>query len=142
MMTKSEDVKERRKFRRYPAAVLKAQVRQKKGIFSEKWLDSSVVDCSEQGVALILNDEPDIDQSMAIKLILEMDMGNITIDRIDASVRNKVKTETGWRSGLEFSDIAIRDCGEKLERIARLLDKSASVNERLHKQVHKNKVAH
>lgn len=141
-MIKSDDVKERRKFRRYPAAVLKAQIREKKGIFSEKWLDSCVVDCSEHGVALILNDEPDIDQSMTVKLVLEMDMGNITIDRIDASVRNKFKTDKGWRSGLEFSDLAIRDCGEKLERITRLLDKSSSVNERLHQQVHKNKPPH
>lgn len=141
-MTNTDDVKDRRKFRRYPAAVLKAQVRHKKGLFSEKWLESSVVDCSEHGVALILNNEPDIDQSIAVKLILEMDMGVITIDRLDASVRNKVKTELGWRSGLEFSDVALRDSGDKLERIARLLEKSASVNERLQKQVHKNKISH
>lgn len=133
-MTTTNDARERRKFRRYPAANLKAQIRQKKGLFSEKWLDASVVDCSEQGVALILKEEPENDQFLVVKLVLEMDMGNISIDRIDAKVRNKVKTDAGWRSGLEFSDDAIRDCGEKLERITRMLGKSTSVNKRLHNQ--------
>jgi hypothetical protein len=138
-MSSTADAKERRKFRRYPAAVLKAVIKQKKGLFSEQWQDAAVVDYSEQGVAVVLDQEPELDQLISFKLVLEMDMGDITIDRIEGCVRNKVKNEKGWRSGLEFSDTSLRDCSEKLERITRLLEKSASVNERLQNQVHRNR---
>lgn len=139
MSTVADDVQERRRYRRYPAAELKAQVKAKKGLFGKDWLEVEVSDFSEQGIALMMDEQPVLDQALTLKLRLEMDMGDIKIDKIQAQPKNKVTTGGRWRLGLEFitdkSETKQEDVQKQLARIKSILEKNSALNERLKRQV-------
>lgn len=139
MTIAADDVKERRRYRRYPAANLKVQAKTKKGLFGSDWVDMEVSDFSSHGIALLLDEQPTLDQTITLRLVLEMDMGAIKIDKIDAEPRNKVTVNERWRLGLEFVEdknaSKQEEIQKQLERVQQILEKNAAVNERLKKQV-------
>ena len=124
---------ERRKYRRFPAATLKAQIKSKRGFFTH-WQDVDVSDFNTHGIAINLNHEPEIEQAFSLKLILEIDMGEITIEKIEATAKNKVLSDKVWRTGLLFDEIKGSKAEEtlsKINRISQMLEKSLALNERL-----------
>jgi len=137
-MTSKTSASERRRYRRFPAANLTAQYKTKRGLLT-KWVDIEVQDFSEHGIALVLDEQPTLNQSFTLKLKLEMDMGEITIDRIEASPKNKVTQQERWRLGLEFVDDKNAEKNnsikKQLDRIKQILEKHDAVNDRLKKQV-------
>lgn len=137
-MISTSSASERRRYRRFPAANLTAQYKTKRGLLT-KWVDIEVSDFSEHGIALLLDAQPTLDQSLTLKLKLEMDMGEINIDRIDALPKNKITQQDRWRLGLEFVEEKNKEKNNALKkqlvRIQQILEKHAEVNERLKNQV-------
>lgn len=137
-MTNQTTASERRRSRRFPAAELKAQYKVKRGLLTN-WVDVDVQDFSEHGIALILEEQPTLKQSFTLKLKLKMDMGEISIDRIEASPKNKMTQKDRWRLGLEFLEEKSAEKNsamkKQLRRIQQILEKHEVVNDRLKNHV-------
>ena len=132
-MTNVAHPQERRRYRRFPAATLKAQIKSKRGFFTH-WQDVEVSDFNPYGIAINLHQEPELEQAFSLKLILEIDMGEITVEKIEATAKNKVLSNKVWRTGLLFDELKGGKAEEtisKINRISQLLEKSVALNERL-----------
>ena len=128
--------KERRQQRRLPAAKLKAQLKTKQGLFSS-WSDLQVSDFSLFGIALVLPSEPELGNKITLRLILEMDMGDIKINQIESKIVNKVIRKDGnWRVGLIFSNQSkqTNDTKKQLKRFQEMLEKNEALIERLNER--------
>jgi len=130
---------ERRQHRRLPAANLKAQLKSKQGLFSN-WIDLHVADFSLFGMALLLSSEPELGRKITLRLILEMDMGDIKVHQLEAKIVNKVMTTSSdsehraqWRVGLIFTGQTKQSTETvlKLKRINQLLEKNDALKERI-----------
>ena len=99
---------EKRQHRRLPAANLHAQLKSKQGLFSN-WIDLKVSDFTLFGMSFILPSEPELGKKLSLRLMLDMDMGEIKISQIEAKIVNKVLQTSGsnqeeaWRVGLIFT---------------------------------------
>lgn len=137
-MASNASASERRRYRRFPAASLTAQVKTKRGLFN-KWEDVEVSDFSVSGISLMFDDQPTLDQQLTLRLNLKMDMGEIKVEKIDALPKNKITHKDRWRLGLEFCDDKNggknNELKKQLERIKQILEKHDAVNERLKNQV-------
>ena len=125
--------KDRRHHRRLPAANLKAQLKTKQGLFST-WSDLQVADFSLFGIALILPSEPELGNKITLRLILEMDMGDIKINHIETKIVNKVIRKDGnWRVGLIFSSQSKQtdETKKQLRRFQEMLEKNEAIVGRL-----------
>lgn len=133
-MTVLHSFHEKRSKRRLPAANLTAQLKRKQGLFSSQ-LDLTVVDFNLFGMALMLLSEPELGAKITFKLVFEMDMGNITVNGVEANIVNKVfDLQSGqWRVGLIFSSQTKQSTEMlgQLKRIKQLLEKSAAIKERI-----------
>ena len=125
---------EKRLQRRLPAANLKAQLKSKQGLFSS-WLDLNVIDFTPSGLALKLSSEPELGSKLNLRLILEMDAGEITVPNIEAKVVNKVNilNDGDWRVGLIFSNQSKQssETVKQLGRIKQMLERHSAISERM-----------
>ena len=125
---------EKRLQRRLPAANLKAQIKSKQGLFSS-WLDLDVIDFNLSGMALKIPSEPELGTKLTLRLILEMDVGNIKVHNLEAKIVNKVNTlgDGIWRVGLIFSSQTKQslDTTKQLERIKQMLERNTAIAERI-----------
>lgn len=127
---------ERRRYRRYPSADLKAQVKVKKGLFSE-WQDVDVADFNDHGMAILIPRREKLPEKLTFRLLLEMDMGVIKVDKLEAHCVNKLEQLDRHRIGLEFDAQYLSKSAElrnQLERIQRILEKSSSIKSKLGSQ--------
>lgn len=114
---------EKRRERRVPAANLSAQIKVKKGLFSD-WVDLNVLDFNLLGLALALPSEPELGSKISMRLILDMDMGDIKLNQIEGKVVNKMKlgdSDNLWRVGLVFSNSS-KTSGDNLSQLTRIKD--------------------
>jgi len=129
---------EKRAQRRLPAANLKAHLKSKQGLFST-WLELDVVDFNLSGIALKLPSEPELGSKLNLRLILEMDTGEIKVNQLEAKVVNKVNTigDGIWRVGVIFSGQTKHspDTMKQLERIKEMLERNAAITERMTRKV-------
>jgi len=124
---------EKRLQRRLPAANLKAQLKTKQGLFSS-WSDLQVSDFSLFGIALVLPSEPELGNKITLRLVLEMDMGDIKINHIETKIVNKVIRKDGnWRVGLIFSNQSKQtdETKKQLRRFQEILEKNEALVGRL-----------
>lgn len=125
---------ENRTQRRLPAARLKAQLKSKQGLFSS-WLDLEVVDFNLSGIALKLPSEPELGTKLNLRLILEMDTGEIKVNQLETKIVNKVNTigDGVWRIGVIFTGQSKQsaDTIKQLERIKQILEKNAAIVDRM-----------
>ena len=126
---------EKRRERRVPAANLKAQIKIKKGLFSN-WLDLNVLDFNHLGLALELPSEPELGSKLSLRLLLNMDMGELKLNQIDAKIVNKMRvkgSESSWRVGLVFSNQS-KHSGDNLSQLTRIkdmLERNEAIKQRL-----------
>jgi len=129
---------EKRKHRRLPATELKAQLKTKQGLFSN-WIDLKVADFNLHGMALLLPTEPELGKKITLRLILDMDMGEIKANNLEAKIVNKVMDigegdkERYWRVGLIFTGQSRQseETLKQLKRIKQLLQKNEAIKDRL-----------
>jgi len=132
---------EKRQHRRLPAAKLHAQLKSKQGLFSN-WIDLKVSDFTLFGMSLIIPSEPELGKRLSLRLMLDMDMGEIKVPQIDAKIVNKVlqtsdsNQEAGWRVGLIFTGQSKQSSETKrqLQRIHQMLEKNEALIERLNER--------
>jgi len=132
---------EKRQHRRLPAAKLHAQFKSKQGLFSN-WIDLKVSDFTLFGMSLIIASEPELGERLSLRLMLDMDMGEIKIPQIEAKIVNKVlqtsdsKQEAGWRVGLIFTGQSKQssETQKQLQRIHQMLEKNEALIERLNER--------
>ncbi len=127
---------ERRRYRRFPSANLKAQVKVKKGLFSE-WQDVDVSDFNDHGMAILVPRKSKYPTRLTFRLMLEMDMGVIKIDRLEADCVNKLEKLDRHRIGLQFDGATLeksKHLRSQLSRIQRILEKSTTVKTKLGSQ--------
>lgn len=133
-MSLSPQYKEKRAQRRLPAANLKAHLKRKQGLFT-RWSEIEVVDFNMSGLALKLPSEPEFGDKLNFKLILEMDIGDIKVNQLEAKVVNKVSTdrEGVWRVGVIFSGQTKQssDTVKQLERVNQILEKHDAITDRI-----------
>lgn len=126
---------EKRRERRVPAANLSAQVKVKKGLFSD-WASYDVLDFNLLGLALALPSEPELGTRINLKLVLGMDMGELKLNQIEAKVVNKMRVagdDSYWRVGLVFSNSS-KNSGDnltQLNRIKDMLERNEAIKQRL-----------
>jgi hypothetical protein len=127
-------IQEKRSQRRLPAAELKAELKSKQGLFSS-WLELDVVDFNLSGIALKLPSEPELGSKLNLRLILEMDAGEIKVNPLEVKVVNKVNTigDGIWRVGVIFSSQTKQspDTMKQLERIQQILERNAAITDRM-----------
>ena len=126
---------EKRRERRVPAANLTAQMHGKQGLFSNR-PTLEVLDFNLLGLSLALPSEPELGSKLSLSLILNMDMGELKINQLDAKIVNKVKLErddSSWRVGLVFSKQSKQsgDNFSQLTRIKVMLEKNDAIRQRL-----------
>lgn len=135
-MAAAASTPERRRYRRFPSANLKAQVKVKKGLFNE-WQDVDVSDFNDHGMAILVPRKSKYPSRLTFRLMLEMDMGVIKIDRLEAECVNKHEQLDRHRIGLQFDAASLdksKDLRAQLARIQRILEKSTTVKSRLGSQ--------
>ena len=129
---------EKRAQQRLPAANLKAQLKLKQGFFS-KWTELDVVDFNLSGIALQLPSEPEFGAKLKLRIVLQMDSGEIRVNHLEAKVVNKInpKGDGIWRVGFIFSSQTKQSPGtvKQLERIKQMLEKNAAITERISRKV-------
>jgi len=136
-MSVPDSGRERRRYRRYPAAKLKASMKTKK-LMMTQWQDVAVGDFSSHGMAIFVENAVKPESQITLNLVLEMDMGSIQIDKINATVMNITDNKSYWRLGLSFNPEFVEknsDVNRKLEKIARILEQSAQLKDRLKDQI-------
>lgn len=120
--------------RRLPAANLKAQIKSKQGLFST-WLDFEVIDFNLSGIALKLPSEPELGSKLSLRLILEMDTGEIKINQLETKIVNKVNTigDGVWRVGVIFSAQTKHstETMKQLEKVKLILERNAAIVNRI-----------
>lgn len=127
--------KENRRNRRAPAAELVAQIKTKQGLFSS-WLDLDVLDFNLLGLALAVPSEPELGSKLSLRLVLNMDMGELKVNQIEAKIVNKVRMDnddTSWRVGLVFSNQS-KQSGDNLSQLTRIrdmLERNNAIKQRL-----------
>ncbi len=126
---------EKRRERRVPAANLTAQMHSKQGLFSNRPI-LEVLDFNLLGLSLALPSEPELGSKLSLSLILNMDMGELKINQLDAKIVNKVKLErddSSWRVGLVFLKQSKQsgDNFSQLTRIKVMLEKNDAIRQRL-----------
>lgn len=121
---------ERRRRQRLPWIQIAARIRIKKSLLSSEWLDAQVLDYSALGMAIITTAEIKESDRILVSLRLSTEVGDITLDKVQAEVRNKRDEEGKIVFGVEFSEdkAAIKDT---LARIENLLNRHAEVSQRL-----------
>ncbi len=136
-MSSATDGRDRRRYRRYPAAKLKALLKTKK-LMRTQWVDVAVADYNSHGMAIFVEQPEKENTQLTLNLELEMDMGTIKVEKIVATVKNRVDHKSYWRLGLAFNEDSVGKNSvveEKLERIANILEQSSQLNERLKDQM-------
>jgi hypothetical protein len=125
---------EKRKQRRLPAANVKAHLKSKQGLFST-WLELDVVDFNLSGISLKLPSEPELGSKLSLRLLLEMDTGDIKVNQLEAKVVNKVNTigDGIWRVGLIFTSQTkqSQDTMKQLGRIKLIIERNTAIIERM-----------
>jgi hypothetical protein len=126
---------DKRRERRVPAANLTAQIKVKKGLFSD-WVDLNVLDFNLLGLALALPSEPELGNKLSLKLALKMDMGDLKLNQIEAKIVNKMKIagdDSMWRVGVVFSNSS-KNSGDNLAQLTRIkdmLERNEAIKQRL-----------
>lgn len=95
-------INEMRARTRMPTANLKSSIRVSKGILKDIWEEARAKDFSFFGMCLKTNRVFDIDDSITISLNLELDMGNIGIEQVNARIVRIHKLVGFYEYGLEF----------------------------------------
>lgn len=134
-MTMQPEAQDRRRARRFPAAELKAQMKVKKGLFSE-WIDIGTQDYNKLGLAIETDRELEVGQNVTLSITLLVDMGEITIDKIEGAVRNIASNGFHKRYGIEFifDGKKASDYQTQLDRIESMLERSTRLQERMSSQ--------
>lgn len=127
--------REKRQHRRLPALSLTADIKTKKGLFTN-WQTLPGVDFNLYGVALLLSEEPELGTKTSLKLTLTMDMAEIKLNAIDAKIVNKVMVDSSkgeWRVGFLFINQSKHSAETKkqLARINEYLERNNALKERL-----------
>jgi hypothetical protein len=126
---------DKRKQRRLPAAELLVEIKSKQGLFSS-WAGFTAADFNEFGLTIALQSEPELGSKTTLRLTLNMDMGDIRVNQIEAKIVNKVLINDGsgnWRVGLIFSSPSKQsaDTVVQLQRIKHILEKNKAIQQRL-----------
>lgn len=119
---------ERRRYRRHPAIELNAEIRIKKGLFSE-WLEVEPCDYSKLGISIESEHDLTIGQQVTLNITLKMLMGDIHIAKAEGVVKNKMESHPHPRYGIEFDYNATRhmkniETKSQLGRIEGILERS------------------
>jgi hypothetical protein len=127
---------DRRNRRRIPAAELKANLRIKKGLFGEEWLEVKPHDYHKLGVAIETKLQLRLEDEVVVGLELRMDMGTIQLEKLAGIVRYVRPIGHTYRYGIEFDFEGPRymratDISTQLERIENLLERSQQVAGRI-----------
>lgn len=130
---------DRRRFRRYPAAELKAFLRVKKGLFGEQWIQVEPLDFSLRGLAIDAALELVVEENVTLALELVMDMGTIRVEKLAGIVRYSAPRGSQCRYGIEFDFEGPRfmrspEIEGQLARIEALLERSHQVSDRIQSQ--------
>ena len=129
---------ERRRNRRHPALELIAEAKIKKGLFGQ-WIDVEPCDYSKQGMGIEAEYEFKPEQSITLSITLKMEMGDIHIDKVAGTVKNKINAQPHPRYGIEFDYNANRhmkslETRSQLGRIEGILERSENLRLRMEEQ--------
>ncbi len=127
--------KEKRQHRRLPALSLTAEMKTKKGLFTQ-WQSANALDFNLHGIALVLPAEPELGTKTSLKLTLSMDMTEIKVNSIDVKIVNKVMIDSKkgeWRVGFLFINQSkhSEDTTKQLNRINDYLQRNNALKEKL-----------
>ena len=135
MSTSSAITSERRRVRRLPAVELQANLRMKKGLFGEAWTEVRATDFSHVGVSIDLDGRLDSGQTVTLSFHLKMEMGEISLEKVQGTVRHVKPLGGQCRCGIEFTGIKQgSDLEAQLTRLESLLARSQSVGQRIQNQ--------
>lgn len=134
-MTTFPKEKEKRQYRRLPAISLSADIKIKKGLFTQ-WYSTSALDFNIYGVALVIPNEPILGTKTKLKLSLTMDMAEVKVSQVEAKIVNKVMLDAKkgeWRAGFIFSNQSkhSEETTKQLKRINDYLERNALLKEKL-----------
>ncbi len=129
---------ERRRCRRYPSAELRAEVKIKKGLFSE-WVGVEPCDYNKRGIAIETEFSFEPEQAITLSVTLKMDMGDIRVEKVEGIIRNKIESGPHPRYGIEFNYAANRhmksaETQSQLGRIEGILERSENLRQRMNEQ--------
>lgn len=127
--------KDKRQHRRLPAISLTADIKIKKGLFTN-WHSVTALDFNIYGVAVILPNEPVLGSKTQLKLSLSMDMTDVKVGQIEAKVVNKVMVDSKkgeWRAGYIFSNQSkhSQETTKQLDRINDYLERNNILKDKL-----------
>jgi len=127
--------KDKRQHRRLPAISLTADIKIKKGLFTN-WHSVTALDFNIYGVAVILPTEPVLGSKTQLKLSLSMDMTDVKVGQIEAKVVNKVMVDSikgEWRAGYIFSNQSkhSQETTKQLDRINDYLERNNILKDKL-----------
>jgi hypothetical protein len=127
--------KDKRQHRRLPALSLTADIKVKKGLFTN-WYSATALDFNIYGVAVILPNEPVLGSKTQLKLSLSMDMTDVNVGQIEAKVVNKVMVDSKkgeWRAGFIFSNQSkhSQETSKQLNRIKEYLERNEVLKDKL-----------
>ena len=124
-------MQERRRRQRLPWLQIEARVRVRKSLLSSGWEDVRVVDYSRLGMGIVTDQSFKAGETIQLSLRLATEVGDITVEKINASVRNAQTEAGGTRFGLEFEANPKRDLDEALARIESILSRYSEVTNRM-----------
>ncbi|WP_148862766.1 PilZ domain-containing protein [Marinobacter fonticola] len=124
-------MRERRRRERLPFIQMDARVKVGRGFFSNHWTEVQVNDFSKLGMAIVSDHEFKEGEKLQFSLRLNTEVGDITVERAEALVRNSRVGDDGTIYGLEFPGNQKTSIGESLGRIESVLTRYKAVSERI-----------
>lgn len=128
-------ITELRARKRMPTAKLKSSIRVSKGILKSIWEEARAKDFSLFGMCLKTSRVYKIDDVITISLDLELDMGNISVEYINARIVRINKLVGFYEYGVEFDKKVVEnttsDTTLNLMRIENFLEKQAALSAKM-----------
>lgn len=122
---------ERRRRERLPLIKMDARVKIKKKLFSSSWEDVDVCDFSRLGVAVVGDHALKEGETVRLSFRLSTEVGDITVEQVEAVVRNSRVADEGTIFGLEFAENQKSSVTESLGRIESVLSRFREVTDRI-----------
>ncbi|MCG8610660.1 MAG: PilZ domain-containing protein [Pseudomonadales bacterium] len=123
---------------RMPTANLKSSIRVSKGLLKQLWEEARAKDFSFFGMCLKTNREYHVDDVITLSLQLELDVGTIGIEQINARIVRVNKLVGFYEYGVEFDQKVVKnptgDVAKDLLRIENFLTRQAALTARLSEQ--------
>lgn len=124
-------MKERRRRQRLPRLQLEARMRVRKGLLSNDWMEVNVADYNQLGIGIITDHPMKTGDRLQLSLRLATEVGDITINKVAATIRHTETKDAETHYGLEFESVGQGDTQENLVRIEGILARYAAVAERI-----------